>query len=278
MAIYRQVQMTFWTDPKVVDEFTPEDKFFYLYLFTNPHTNLAGCYEISVKSMSDETGYSQDTINRLIGRMADIHHVISYSKDTKEVLILKWSKYNWTRSKDFRKPLMNEINNVKCVAFKEYLLAIINEEDLSVYEDRLKTVQTPSQETLGTTVTVTVSDTVSDTVSVTDNNSIYINIIDYLNTKAGRRFNSSNKAVREVINGRVRDGYTEEDFYKVIDNKCAEWLGTEHEQYLRPSTLFAPSHFDEYLNQGIVKKKADMKTSSMSVNEYMLGVINGEIT
>ena len=34
MAIYRNVQTSFWTDPKVADDFTPEDKFFYLYLFT----------------------------------------------------------------------------------------------------------------------------------------------------------------------------------------------------------------------------------------------------
>ena len=55
MAIYRSIQMSFWTDSKVVDEFTPEDRYFYLYLFTNPHTNLAGCYELSLKQASVET-------------------------------------------------------------------------------------------------------------------------------------------------------------------------------------------------------------------------------
>lgn len=28
MAIYRNIQMAFWTDSKVIDDFTPEDKFF----------------------------------------------------------------------------------------------------------------------------------------------------------------------------------------------------------------------------------------------------------
>ena len=46
MAIYRNVSMSFWTDSKVADDFTAEDRYFYLYLFTNPHTNLCGCYEI----------------------------------------------------------------------------------------------------------------------------------------------------------------------------------------------------------------------------------------
>ena len=59
MAIYRNVRIGFWTDTKIVDDFTPEDKYFYLYLFTNPHTNLCGCYELSFKQASVELGYDQ---------------------------------------------------------------------------------------------------------------------------------------------------------------------------------------------------------------------------
>jgi len=40
MAIYRNVQLNFWTDSKVEDDFTQEDKYFYLYLITNPQTNI----------------------------------------------------------------------------------------------------------------------------------------------------------------------------------------------------------------------------------------------
>ena len=73
MAIYRTVSLSFWTDSKVTDDFTPEDKYFYLYLFTNPHTNLAGCYEISVRQMAYETGYIKETIERLIDRFKNVH-------------------------------------------------------------------------------------------------------------------------------------------------------------------------------------------------------------
>ena len=38
-----------------------------------------------------------------------------------------------------------------------------------------------------------------------------------------------------------------EDFLKVVDKKCREWLKTAFESYLRPSTLFGDK-FDEYLN------------------------------
>ena len=265
MAIYRQVQTSFWTDTKVVDDFTPEDRYFYLYLFTNPHTNLAGCYEISIRQMAMETGYGKETISRLIERMTVSHKVIVYDIETKEMLLLNWCKYNWTKSEKFRKPLWNEICNIKSVSFANYLKEIYNDPD---------TVSIPYPYPMDTTVTVT--DTVSNTVSDTDDTKIYINIINYLNSKTGRKYTHTRKDVQESINARLKEGYTEEDFYKVIDNKCHEWVGTEREKFLRPSTLFAPSHFDEYLNQGMVKKKPNAKNNSQSLDDYMLSVIRGE--
>lgn len=121
VAIYRTVSMTFWTDPKVTDDFTPEDRYFYLYLFTNPHTNLCGCYEISLKQMAIETGYSKDSIENLLKRFDKVHDVIRYSTETKEILLLNWHKYNWTESPKFRKPLEKEIQSVKYDCFREYL-------------------------------------------------------------------------------------------------------------------------------------------------------------
>ena len=45
MAIFRNVNMSFWTDTKIADDFTPEDKYFMLYALTNQYTNIIGCYE-----------------------------------------------------------------------------------------------------------------------------------------------------------------------------------------------------------------------------------------
>ena len=80
-------------------------------------------------------------------------------------------------------------------------------------------------------------------------------IIEYLNLKAKKSFRATTKLYERHINARLSEGYTLEDFKHVIDVKCAEWMNTDHEQYLRPDTLFAPSHFDSYLNQKIVKTK-----------------------
>ena len=129
MALSRNIQLSFWTDAKVIDDFTPEDRYFFLYLMTNPHTNLCGCYEISKKQMSDETGYTKEVIEKLINRMANIHQVVKYSNDTKEMIILNWSKYNWTESSKLRIALEREIEMVKDAEFKRYLSELLNGND-----------------------------------------------------------------------------------------------------------------------------------------------------
>ena len=90
-----------------------------------------------------------------------------------------------------------------------------------------------------------------------------IDIIKYLNQKTGKEFRHSTQATVRLIEARLNDGYTVEDFKKVIDNKTAEWKGTEQEQYLRPETLFAPSHFESYLNQKTIKRKTGTLSGEM---------------
>ena len=146
MAIYRQVYMSFWTDPKVVNDFTPEDRYFYLYLITNSHTNLCGCYEISIRQMAWETGYNEDTVSRLISRLSDLG-VIKYDNVTKEVLLLNWHKYNWTNSPKLTKAVTEKCKLIKNIDFREYIIYAVN--------------GIPYTYPIDTSVTDTVSDTVA---------------------------------------------------------------------------------------------------------------------
>ena len=76
----------------------------------------------------------------------------------------------------------------------------------------------------------------------------YTQIIDYLNKKTNQNLRATTKAYQRLIKARWNDGYKLEDFKTVIDNKSFEWQGTEFWKYMTPKTLFASSHFDEYLN------------------------------
>lgn len=79
---------------------------------------------------------------------------------------------------------------------------------------------------------------------------IYQSIISYLNEKAGTNYRASSKKTQSSIHARLADGFTIDDFKTVIDKKCAEWIGTEFEKFLRPETLFG-TKFEGYLNAKI---------------------------
>ena len=113
MAIYRKININFWEDEKIIDEFTPEDKLFMLYLMTNPHTNQIGCYQISIRQIEFETGYTKETILKLIKRFEEVHSILKYSEETKEILILNWHKYNWSSSPKIFACMMKEYEQIK---------------------------------------------------------------------------------------------------------------------------------------------------------------------
>jgi uncharacterized phage protein (TIGR02220 family) len=74
-------------------------------------------------------------------------------------------------------------------------------------------------------------------------------VIEYLNKRAGKAFRNG-AATSKLIAARAKEGYTLEDFKRVIDNKVTEWgKDPKMEQYIRPVTLFQASKFDAYLNQ-----------------------------
>lgn len=82
----------------------------------------------------------------------------------------------------------------------------------------------------------------------------YKKIIDYLNKKAGTHYKPTSKATQKLIKARWHEGFTFEDFKKVIDNQAFSWQGTEWWAYMRPSTLFNASKFEGYLNANNPKK------------------------
>lgn len=76
----------------------------------------------------------------------------------------------------------------------------------------------------------------------------YQYIIDNLNGKTGKHYRVTDKT-RSLIRARIRDGFTESDFLKVIDNKVRSWANDpKMSQYLRPETLFG-TKFEGYLNE-----------------------------
>lgn len=247
MAIYRNVQLSFWTDNKVEDDFTPEDKYFYIYLLTNPQTNICGCYEISYSQTVRQTGYNKDTILRLLDRFDTVHNMVRFSKETKEVLILNWYKYNWSKSEKTLAGVENVMKHIKCEEFKEYVGELVQcfRNDELILNNKVLFKEK------------------SDKDKQNEDNEIFRRIISYLNEKCNTRYRPTSKETLRLIRLRMREGFTEEDFRIVIDKKSKDWKGMEYEKFLRPETLFGDK-FESYLNQNIVKTEKKYKTENLN--------------
>ena len=231
MALYRNVHVSFWNDTKIIDEMTPEDRYFMLYLLSNPHTNQVGCYEISVRDISKETGYTEESIKKLLERFEKKLKVAKYSKKTKELLILNWHKYNWTSSPKVRACIEKELKGLKNKDFKDYInnicIPYIYGIDTHTQEEEEKEQEEEQSE----------------------NNNYYKYIIDYLNKKTLKNFKATTKKTQSLIRARLNEGFSYQDFIKVIDTKTKEWKDDKYmSKFLRPETLFG-TKFEGYLNE-----------------------------
>jgi hypothetical protein len=94
MGISRIVNTDFWTDSMVIDNFTVEDRYFMLYLLTNPHSKQAGIYKLNKRMAAFEMGYSLDTVSCLLERFEKKYNRIVYSEQTQEIAILNYIKHS----------------------------------------------------------------------------------------------------------------------------------------------------------------------------------------
>lgn len=82
-------------------------------------------------------------------------------------------------------------------------------------------------------------------------------ILDHLNTTASKRFRRT-PTFSKLILARHKEGYNLEDFIHVINVKCSQWLNTDFDKYLRPSTLFNATKFSEYVSERYIETKKDV--------------------
>lgn len=267
MGIKRIVDTAFWTDGKV-DEFSPEDKYFMLYLLTNPFSKQLGIYEISIKQAAFQMGYSIDAFNVLLDRFENKYKMIVFSKETNEIAIVNFLRHSVMKGgkpvEDCIKQDMAKVKNKKLI---DYVFSrICNRDDLNV------TVKKIVDEYINENDIHIDNDNHNDndndrTDGESHNDSCHDSskvemikvIVSYLNERAGTRYKHNTDKTQKAINARFNEGFTVDDFMTVIDKKCNEWIGTEFEKFLRPETLFG-TKFEGYLNSRI-NPKATYRTN-----------------
>ena len=101
----------------------------------------------------------------------------------------------------------------------------------------------------------------------------YRAVIDYLNQKTGKHFLDKSKDTRRLIRARYEEGYTLDDFKKVIDNTSAKWRDDPRMcDYLRPVTLFG-TKFESYLN--MIATRSGMETHGFDYDALEKQLLRG---
>ena len=144
MAAFRKISVSFWSD-SFVGELTPERKYFYLYLMTNDKTTQCGIYETSIRKMAFDTGYNTETIQKLLDFFQESNK-IRWSKETNEVALLNWVKFNDSNSPKVLACVEKELKNVKNRVLIQYLYSIDTQSQKEEEEEKEKEEEEEKEE------------------------------------------------------------------------------------------------------------------------------------
>ena len=133
MSLFRNIHTTYWTDTFIMD-LEPEEKYFYLYLLTNPMTKACGIYQISKKLMEFETGLSKEKVNTYLKKFIECNK-IKYSEEYNELYIINFLKYNSNSSPNTIKCLNKEFNEVKEKNFVKGVIRFLQGASISEQND-----------------------------------------------------------------------------------------------------------------------------------------------
>lgn len=155
----RLIDTELWNNEQIVEEFTCDDKYFWLYLLTSPHGSICGVMRYSPAIIGRDMGLHKDTIENLVYRFENNYKLIVVDKETKELLILNWYKWNWSTSDKLLQSVINSKETIKSVFIQELV-----QERIDFVTGKIDRVSIPY-------AYPTISNTITNTNSI--ENSIY---------------------------------------------------------------------------------------------------------
>lgn len=271
--VKRIIDTNFWDDALVVEKYTPEDKYFMLYLMTNPKTTSIGIYPFVKKQVAFDLGYSVDTVSFLLERFEKSYEKVVYDDEHKEIAVKNSLKFTISKGgKPVEDMIDRELKSVKSgkliqatyTDMEEWWTISNREIDTSIknrFEEELKKRNIIINTNDNTNANANANtDTYTDSCNVSSSDSPqsqkrhddsipYREIVDYLNEKTGSQYKHTTQSTKNGIKARYNEGFKLDDFKRVIDVKTSQWLyDTKMKQYLRPQTLFG-TKFEAYLNE-----------------------------
>jgi len=130
-SVKRIVDTGFWSDEKVMN-FSPEDKYFWLFLLTNEYTTQLGIYHLPLKKAAFDLGYSVEAVKVLLDRFENEYELIKYSEETSEVAIKNYLIYSVVKGgKPVADCLNQDTKRVKDKRLLSFVIQNLNNKEIS---------------------------------------------------------------------------------------------------------------------------------------------------
>ncbi len=281
MRDYAKVSPMFWTGitGKYIRSLGRDAQVIALYLMTCPSSNMLGLYSLPLPVLCHEIGITEKGALKGL-RSLSKGGFCHYDEELEHVWVVEMAHYQIGDSLDLKdnrvKGVHTEIKNyIKCKYYNDFIEKYKNDfhlNDLLITKPLISPSEAPykplrSQEqeqeqeqeqkqeqdkppippfevirendvpspSLAPTKAITKADICSESAK---------DVLFYLNQKTGNKFRDTTH-----IRARLKDKYSIQDCFKVIDNKLKDDYFITNPQYLNPITLFRKSNFDKYLNE-----------------------------
>ena len=247
MARYRRFDPRFWKDEKV-RTLTLTEKSIAIYGFT-AQSNRIGIFSFSPGEACEDLELKPETFAK---GFKNVCQTLGWQwEERSRVLYLPtWWKYNPPENAN------NVIGNLKDLSdvphsplislFSnnlQYLPGTLHQTFTQTFSERYPK-RSPSQEQYQEQYQEQVKEPLSDSTK-----SDAVALLEYLNTKSGHHYRPSAKANLALVLACLTSS-TPDEIRSVIDAKVGEWHSDPKMRvFLRPSTLFRPSNFEQYLGQ-----------------------------
>lgn len=237
-------------------------------------------FHLSMRADDDGFVNSPKRIQRMIGASEDDLKLLLAKSfilafDTGVIVIKHWRINNWIRAD--RKISTTYTDELEMLHIKNngaYSFETLENREVQPSDNQVTTKCQPSDNQMSSQYRLDKDSKDKDSKDIVEQARPPIeddidSIIDYLNAATSSSFSKSTDATRKAIRARLKAGATVDDFRKVIDHKAEKWGHDERmSEYLRPQTLFSPSHFESYLNEANRPKVSNAGTKGNKFTEY----------
>lgn len=151
MSKRRQLETKFWDD-KYVTNLDPSEKLLFLYLLTNPSTNIAGLYEITVRRIAFDTGFDDVVVENILSRLEKSKKIVRIDDWILIVNFIKYQSVNPSVLKGIKRCLFEEtpehiLSKLMKIKFvKEKMLPFLKDKNIEIEVVESKEEQEVTQE------------------------------------------------------------------------------------------------------------------------------------